>query len=154
MSSDRPLDPIWRAYEIGRDCFKIAKRVVSRQNLEFLNKTDFASVSMMDGAEWIETSRHMLIRLFQLTTRCSVGSVSSVLSQDSSPVSDSVRRRRGLPRVPGRVPLVRGLQVPPMRARSRLRAAGTKMLAVRRLSSPSVLDITRRKPNPQHMVVC
>jgi len=96
----------------------------------------------------------MLIRLFQLTTRCSVGSVSSVLSQDSSPVSDSVRRRRGLPRVPGRVPLVRGLQVPPMRARSRLRAAGTKMLAVRRLSSPSVLDITRRKPNPQHMVVC
>src|SRR5713226_2218530 len=154
MSSDRPLDPIWRAYEIGRDCFKIAKRAVSRQNLEFLNKTDFASVSMMDGAEWIETSRHMLIRLFQLTTRCSVGSVSSVLSQDSSPVSDSVRRRRGLPRVPGRVPLVRGLQVPPMRARSRLRAAGTKMLAVRRLSSPSVLDITRRKPNPQHMVVC
>src|SRR5713101_6905212 len=60
----------------------------------------------------------MLIRLFQLTTRCSVGSVSSVLSQDSSPVSDSVRRRRGLPRVPGRAPLVRGLQVPPMRARS------------------------------------
>src|SRR6266851_1307681 len=59
MSSDRPLDPIWRAYEIGRDCFKIAKRAVSRQNLEFLNKTDFASVSMMDGAEWIETSRQV-----------------------------------------------------------------------------------------------
>src|SRR5260370_30729430 len=101
------------------------------------------------------TARYlMLIRLFQLTTRCSVGSVSSVLSQDSSPVSDSVRRRRGLPRVPGRLALVRGLQVPPMRARSRLRAAGTKMLAVHRLSSPSVLDITPRKPNPQHMVVC
>jgi hypothetical protein len=57
MSSDRPLDPIWRAYEIGRDCFKIAKRAVFRQNLQFLNKTDFASVSMRDGAEWIETSR-------------------------------------------------------------------------------------------------
>src|SRR5216684_6003434 len=57
MSSDRPLDPIWRAYEIGRDCFKIAKRAVFRQNLQLLNKTDFASVSMRDGAEWIETSR-------------------------------------------------------------------------------------------------
>ena len=59
MSSDRPLDPNWRAYEIGRDCFKIAKRAVSRQNLEFLNKTDFASVSIRDGAEWIETSRQV-----------------------------------------------------------------------------------------------
>src|SRR3984893_17231094 len=69
------------------------------------------------------------------------GSASSVLSQDSSPVSASVRQRRGLPRVPCRVPLVRRLQVPPMRARSRLRAGGTKTLAVRRLSSPSVPDI-------------
>src|SRR6266851_4254322 len=69
------------------------------------------------------------------------GSASSVLSRDSSPVSASVRQRRGLPRVPGRLSLVRGLQVPPMRARSRLRAGGTKTLAVRRLSSPSVPDI-------------
>src|SRR5437899_12879723 len=68
-------------------------------------------------------------------------SASSVLSQDSSPVSASVRQRRGLPGVPGRVPLVRGLQVPPMRARSWLRAGGTKTLAVRRLSSPSLPDI-------------
>ena len=59
MSSDRPLDPIWRAYGIGRDCFKIAKRAVSQQNLQFLNKTDFASVSTRDGAERIETSRQV-----------------------------------------------------------------------------------------------
>jgi hypothetical protein len=51
------LDPIWRAYEIGRDCFKIAKRAVSQQSLGFLNKTDFASASVREGAEWIETSR-------------------------------------------------------------------------------------------------
>src|SRR6266849_4917687 len=82
----------------------------------------------------------MLIRLFQLTARSSVREC-LVLSQDSSPVSASVRQRRGLPGVPGRVPLVRGLQVPPMRARSRLRAGGPKTLAVRRLSSPSVPDI-------------
>jgi len=68
------------------------------------------------------------------------------LSQDSSPVSASIRQRRGLPRVPGRVSLVRGLQVPPMHARSRLRAGGTKTLAVRHqvsLTSGTILHHTK-----------
>src|SRR6266851_6400218 len=109
-----------------------------------LNAPILAVMSDLARAQFaIKSAGHlsMLIRLFQLTARSRVAGSSSVLSQDSSPVSASVRQRRGLPGVPGRLPLVRGLQVPPMRAPSRLRAGGTKTLAVRRLSSPSLPDI-------------
>lgn len=51
--------------------------------------------------------RVLLIRLFQVTTSGSVGSAPSTLAEDSPPVSAPVCQRRGLPAIPGRVPLAR-----------------------------------------------
>src|SRR5258708_34280257 len=84
----------------------------------------------------------MLIRLFQLTARSSVaGCLVRPFPGLFASFSFSSPAKRPAKSTWRRVPLVRGLQVPPMRARSRLRAGGTKTLAVRRLSSPSVPDI-------------
>src|SRR5713101_9334722 len=83
----------------------------------------------------------MLIRLFQLTARSSVaGCLVRPFPRLFASFSFSSPTKRPA-KSTWALALVRGLQVPPMRARSRLRAGGTKTLAVRRLSSPSLPDI-------------
>ena len=95
-----------------------------------------------------ETTRHppsfrflLLIRLFQVTSICSIGRCLARPSQNTPPVSAPVRQRGGLPAVPGHVPLARRLQVSAMCPDSRLRAGGTKTLGVCRLLQSSFADL-------------
>ena len=58
MSSDSPLDPIWKAFQTTSDCFKVARRAVSDGNLKLLDGTDFLGSPGFE-TDWIERSRQI-----------------------------------------------------------------------------------------------
>lgn len=57
MSSDSPLEPVWRTYQITRDCLKIAQRTVRTADARLLGGTDFLGDSLVGSTERIQRSR-------------------------------------------------------------------------------------------------
>src|SRR6266851_6723463 len=89
----------------------------------------------------ISFSYLLLIRLFQQDTSGSLGCrAPSPVSEDLARIPVAVFQRRGLPTIFGRVPLVGGLSVSPMREPASLRIGETQALAMCRLSAPSFAD--------------
>ncbi|MDI6792367.1 MAG: hypothetical protein QME81_05795 [bacterium] len=56
MNSTNPLDPIWQAYQVTRDCLKIAQKMVKKENYELLNRTQFINASQEKAIGWITRS--------------------------------------------------------------------------------------------------
>lgn len=57
MESDNPLDPIWKVYEVTKDCLKVAQRTVNRSDECLLRETEFIGNSAQQSMEWITKSR-------------------------------------------------------------------------------------------------
>jgi len=57
MSSDNPLEPVWRTYQITRDCLRIAQRTVRRADARLLRGTDFLGDALTASSERIQRSR-------------------------------------------------------------------------------------------------
>ena len=58
MEFDNPLDPIWQAFEVTRDCLKVAQRTVNRSDTYLLKATQFIGNSKQESSEWIKKSRN------------------------------------------------------------------------------------------------
>jgi hypothetical protein len=58
MASDNPLEPIWRTYQVTRDCLKIAQRTVQRADTRLLRGTDFMGDLSQASTERIQRSRN------------------------------------------------------------------------------------------------
>ena len=57
MEFENPFDPIWRVYEVTKDCLKVAHRTVKGCDDRLLRKTRFIGTSVPESTEWIERSR-------------------------------------------------------------------------------------------------
>ena len=57
MEYDNQLDPIWKVYEVTKDCLKIAQKIVNRGNEYFLSETEFIGSSAQESKERITKSR-------------------------------------------------------------------------------------------------
>ncbi|MCK4814596.1 hypothetical protein KA005_02405 [bacterium] len=57
MESDNPLDPIWKVYEVTKDCLKVTQRTVNRSDECLLRETEFIGNSAQQSMEWITKSR-------------------------------------------------------------------------------------------------
>jgi hypothetical protein len=42
MNSSNPLDPIFKAFEVANDCFKVARRTIESQSEDLMRRTQFA----------------------------------------------------------------------------------------------------------------
>lgn len=49
MSSSNPLEPIYRAYVVSSDCFKVVQRTVRRQQAALVQRTQFHGASEEDA---------------------------------------------------------------------------------------------------------
>jgi hypothetical protein len=49
MSSSNPLEPIYRAYVVSSDCFKVVQRTVGRQQAALVQRTQFHGASEEDA---------------------------------------------------------------------------------------------------------
>jgi hypothetical protein len=80
MTSSNPLSPVYDAFEVARDCFKVARRTVDSQIEDLIHRTQFvgatpeAAASALDGAEqqafdlailalWSTFERHVIAHL-------------------------------------------------------------------------------------------
>lgn len=41
MNSDNPLDPVYQAFSVASDCFKVATRTIQVQHEELIRRTQF-----------------------------------------------------------------------------------------------------------------
>ena len=41
MNSDNPLDPVYKAFSVASDCFKVATRTIQVQHEELIRRTQF-----------------------------------------------------------------------------------------------------------------
>lgn len=57
MESDNPLNPIWKVYEVTKDCLKVTQRTVNRSDECLLRETEFIGNSVQQSMEWITKSR-------------------------------------------------------------------------------------------------
>jgi len=49
MSSSNPLEPVYKAYVVSSDCFKVTQRAVGQQRAEFVQRTQFHGTSREDA---------------------------------------------------------------------------------------------------------
>ncbi len=49
MSSSNPLAPIYKAYEVSSDCFKVAKRTIRDQQATLVHRTQFYGLAEADA---------------------------------------------------------------------------------------------------------
>ena len=57
MELENPFDPIWKVYEVTKDCLKVAQRTVSGCDDRLLRETQFIGTSVPESTEWIARSR-------------------------------------------------------------------------------------------------
>ncbi|MEW6378465.1 MAG: hypothetical protein AB1611_02525 [bacterium] len=57
MQSDNPLEPIWQAYQVTRDCLKVAQRAINKQQPSFLGGTQCVGIPQQEATQWIVMSR-------------------------------------------------------------------------------------------------
>lgn len=60
MMSNNPLDPVWKQYQVTRDCVRIALRTLETGNELFLRGTGFSRASYQESADWIGRSQKEL----------------------------------------------------------------------------------------------
>lgn len=65
MNSDwNPLEPVWNAYLVSRDCLRIAHRTAKPDLSSLLSNTQFIGVRRSEANEKIRQSRKELEDLF------------------------------------------------------------------------------------------
>ncbi len=57
MSSDLPLDEIWKVYEVTKDCLKVTARVLRSGSERFVRRTGFVGSTTDEVEKWIENSQ-------------------------------------------------------------------------------------------------
>jgi hypothetical protein len=60
MTYDNRLDPVWRQYEVAKDCMRIARKTLEAGHELFLRGTEFAGASYQEAADWIGRSQNEL----------------------------------------------------------------------------------------------
>lgn len=77
MSSDSPLDEVWKVYEVTKDCLKVTDRVLHSDDERFLRTTNFVGSTEAEAEKWIknshdETDSYVLVLLWVQFERCIV----------------------------------------------------------------------------------
>jgi hypothetical protein len=101
---------------------------------------------------WSQSSAlagHLLIRLFQQATICSLKACGApAVSEESARVSAPVRHRNGLSRLSGCLSVARWISVPALRTSASLSSRPSSTLAVRGVSASGFVDV--RNDSAQH----
>jgi len=54
MSSDNPLEPVYKAFEVARDSFRVAIRTVREQHEPFIRRTQFVGATLEEAETALE----------------------------------------------------------------------------------------------------
>jgi hypothetical protein len=60
MMCENPLDPVWKQYEVTKDCMRVAQKTLEASNESFLRGTGFAGTSYRESTDWIARSQDEL----------------------------------------------------------------------------------------------
>lgn len=60
MMWDNPLDPVWKQYEVTKDCMRVAQKTLEASRESFLRGTGFAGASYQEATNWIRRSQDEL----------------------------------------------------------------------------------------------
>jgi len=60
MMWDNPLDPVWKQYEVTKDCMRVAQKTLEASHELFLRGTGFAGASYQEATDWIARSQDEL----------------------------------------------------------------------------------------------
>jgi len=60
MMYNNPLDPVWKQYEVTKDCMRIAQKTLQTGHELFFRGTEFAGTSYQEATDWIRRSQNEL----------------------------------------------------------------------------------------------